>query len=79
MTLTDLIPELQALPRTDKLWVIQMMAAEVAREEEVGLPKSGQEYPIWSPFDAFEGAATLMRALEKEQAAPMTAVQGRKP
>ena len=69
MTLNDLIPELQSLPRTDKLWVIQMMAADVAREEDAGFPKAGQEYPIWSPFDAFEGAATLMRALEQEKAA----------
>ncbi len=38
MTLNDLIPELRALPRIDKLWVIQMMAAEVAREEAPGRP-----------------------------------------
>ncbi len=69
MTLNDLIPELQALPRPDKLWVIQMMAAEVAREEDADLLKAGREYPIWSPFDAFEGAATLMRVLEQEKAA----------
>ena len=69
MTLSDLIPELRALPRTDKLWVIQMMAAEVAREEDSGQPKAGTEFPIWSPFDAFEGAATLMRVLEQEKAA----------
>ena len=69
MTLSDLIPELRALPRTDKLWIIQMMAAEVAREEGHGLPNASAEYPIWSPFDAFEGAATLMRVLEQEKAA----------
>jgi hypothetical protein len=69
MTLNDLIPELQALPRTNKFWVIQMMAAEVAREEEVGLAKTDQKYPIWSPFGAFAGAATLMRVLEQEKAA----------
>jgi hypothetical protein len=68
MTLSDLIPELRALPRGDKLWVIQMMAAEVAREEDAGLLKAGEEYPIWSPFDAIEGAAVLMRALEEEKA-----------
>ena len=66
MTLNDLIPGLRALPRTDKLWVIQMMAAEIAREDDAGLPRAGQEYPIWSPFDAFEGAAVLMRALDQE-------------
>ena len=69
MTLNDLIPELRALPRIDKLWVIQMMAAEVAQEEAPGPPKADLEYPIWSPFDAFAGAATLMRVLEQEKAA----------
>jgi hypothetical protein len=68
MTLTDLIPELRALPRSDKLRVIQMMAAEVVREEDAGFLKAGQEYPIWSPFDAFEGAAALMSALQEEKA-----------
>jgi len=66
MTLTDLIPELRALPRMDKLRVIQMMAAEVAREEDADLLTSGQEYPIWSPYDSFDGAAVLMDALERE-------------
>jgi hypothetical protein len=70
MTLAELIPELRSLPRADKLWVIQMMAAEVAREEDPTLPKSGQEYPIWSPYDAYKGAATLMQALEQEKAVP---------
>ena len=64
MTLADLIPELKALPRTDKLRVIQMMAAEVADEEN---SEEFREYSIWSQFDAFDGAATLMRALEQEK------------
>ncbi len=68
MTLNDLIPELQSLSRADKLLIIQIMAADVAREEDVGLLRAGQEYPIWSPFDAFEGAAALMRALQQEKA-----------
>ena len=69
MTLVDLIPELQALPRPEKLWVIQMMAAEVAREEGVDPPSRGQEHPVWSPFDAYEGAAVLIRTLKEEKAA----------
>jgi hypothetical protein len=69
MTLVDLIPELQALPRPDKLRVIQMMAADVAQEEIAGLPASGEEHIVWSPFDAHEGAAVLMRVLEEEKAA----------
>ena len=26
-------------------------------------------YPVWSPYDAFEGAATVMQLLEQEKAA----------
>jgi hypothetical protein len=33
------------------------------------LVPSEAAYPVWSPFDAFDGAATLMRLLEDEKAA----------
>jgi hypothetical protein len=68
MTLNELLPALQALPRADKLLVIQMMAAEVARADGVGLTDADKAYPIWSPYDAFEGAAALLRVLGQEQA-----------
>ena len=68
MTLTDLIPELQALPRNDKLRVIQMMAAEVAREGDAAISVATGECAVWSPYDAYDGAAALMRALELETA-----------
>ncbi len=48
---------------------IQVLAADVAREEGDMLASSDAAYPIWSPYDAFEGAATLMRLLDEEQAA----------
>jgi hypothetical protein len=70
MTLSQLLPELHALARTDKLRVIQMLAADVAREDGVELIEAGKAYPIWSPYDAFGGAATLLRVLDEEQAAP---------
>ena len=33
------------------------------------VPSSEAAYPIWSPYDAFEGASTLMRLLDEEKAA----------
>ena len=69
MTLSELIPALHGLPRAEKLRAIQVLAADVAREEgDEGIASEGT-YPIWSPYDAFEGAATLMRVLDEEPAA----------
>ena len=69
MTLSELIPALHGLPRAEKLRAIQLLAADVAREEgDKGIASEGT-YPIWSPYDAFEGAATLMRVLDEEAAA----------
>ncbi|TVS14963.1 MAG: hypothetical protein EA424_17700 [Planctomycetaceae bacterium] len=69
MTLSELLPALHGLPRADKLRAIQVLAADVACEEDDMLAPSDEAYPIWSPYDAFEGAATLMRLLDEEQAA----------
>jgi hypothetical protein len=68
MTLSELLPDLQALSRADKLRVIQMMAEDVAREEGVGAAEVSRAYPIWSPYDAFDGANQLLRALNEEEA-----------
>jgi hypothetical protein len=69
MTLAELLPELRGLPRAHKLRVIQLLASDVAREEGTEVIAPEGSYPIWSPYDAFEGAATLLRVLDEEQAA----------
>lgn len=68
MSLSELLPALSELPRGEKLRVIQLLAAEVAQEEAEDEATFLREYPVWSPSDAFEGAATLMRVLEEEPA-----------
>jgi hypothetical protein len=69
MTLSELLPELRALPRADKLRVIEMMAADVAREEGIQLTAADKAYAVWSPYDAFGGAAALLRVLNEQEAA----------
>ncbi|MFM9195141.1 MAG: hypothetical protein ACKOWG_05265 [Planctomycetia bacterium] len=69
MTLAELLPALHGLPKREKLQVIQLLAADVAREDGELLVPSEAAYPVWSPFDAFDGAASLMRLLEDEKAA----------
>ncbi len=68
MSLAELLPTVQALPRADKLRLIQFLAGELAREEGAPLIKDGGSYPVWTPLDAFDAGATLLEFLEKERA-----------
>jgi hypothetical protein len=69
MSLAEVLPEVQALSRADKLRVIQFLAQELAREE--GCPiEPGRSYPVWSPDSAFAAAAALMQALQNEKGQP---------
>jgi len=64
MSLDHLLPTLHALPRADKLRVIHVLVSDIASEEAVALPDPGADYPIWSPHEAFDGAATLLQYAE---------------
>ncbi len=64
MALSELLPVLQGLSRADKLHVIQVLAMDVAREENGEEIVAGQCYPLWSPCESFEGAATLLAMLD---------------
>ncbi len=66
MALTELLPELQTLNRADKLRVMQFLVLELAKEED-SLLKSGMSYPVWSPYDAFGAANTLLSLLKVEE------------
>jgi len=64
VSLAELLTAVHSLPRTDKLRLVQELIADLAQEE--GL--SAGEYPVWSPYQAHEAAATLMQMLEQEKA-----------
>lgn len=64
MTLDELYPALRELRHTEKLRAIQFLAQELEKEES--LIAEG-EYPIWTPFGAFEAARILQDALEAEK------------
>jgi|GEM_PF-346843 hypothetical protein len=66
MSLTEVLPDVQALSRLDKIHLIQFLARELERDEG-GLIEPGQSYPLWSPDRAFSAAAALLQALEKEK------------
>ena len=70
MSLNELPSAIRALERADKLRLIQLLADDVAREETVQLDMADQTVSLWSPHDAVEGAAALLRVLDEDKVAP---------
>ena len=67
MSLSEVLPNVRSLSRTEKLQLIQVLAQELAEAENVPAIPTGQSYPIWSPFDAFGAAEVLWNALQAEK------------
>ena len=63
MALPDLFPALRELNRADKLRAMQFLVSELAKEEDT-LITAGEEYALWSPYNAFDAANTLLAALK---------------
>lgn len=69
MSLTDLLPAIHALPRADKLRLIQVLVSEIANEESMTMPATDTPQAIWTPYDAYDAAATLLQVLDADKAA----------
>ena len=69
MSLTELLPAIQALPRADKLRLMQVLVAEIANEEAIAVLPTDMAHAIWTPYDAYDAAATLLDVLREDQAA----------
>ena len=63
MSLVEILPDIQSLPRADKLKLIQFLAQELAEAEGAPALQGGQSYPVWSPDQAFAAASTLLQTL----------------
>jgi hypothetical protein len=63
MISSELMATLRGLDRPEKFYVMQLLITELA-EQEKGLLKPGQSYPVWSPYDAFSAADTMLKMLE---------------
>jgi hypothetical protein len=59
MTLTELIPTIKNLNRSNKIKLLQLIINDLAKEEELNLIQ-GENYPVYSPLNAFEAADTLL-------------------
>jgi hypothetical protein len=67
MNITDLLPTLQKLSRTDKLKVMQFLVQEMAKEEETLSLKPGATYYVWSPYNSHNAAQKLATLLEENK------------
>ncbi len=68
MSLAEMVPSIQDLPRADKLRLMQLLVVGLAEDEGVPLLTAHAEYPIWSPINAFEAAETLTKMLDEHKA-----------
>jgi hypothetical protein len=64
--ITELLSRVRALPRVDKLRLMQFLVSELKREEGITLLQSNGDYPIGAPYDAFDAATTLLNALRED-------------
>jgi hypothetical protein len=67
MSFVNVLPEVRALSRIDKLRLIQLLAEDLAETEEPAPFEAGQAYPLWSPDRAYDAAAVMLRELEAER------------
>lgn len=66
MTLEELFPALRQLDRADKLRATQFLVFELAKEENALLMPEAA-YPVWTPYQAFDAAQTLLDVLEADE------------
>lgn len=64
MVSAELLTTLRGLSRGDKLYVMQVLISELA-QQEADLVKPDRSYPVWSPYDAFEAADTMLKVLQE--------------
>ncbi|HEV2950186.1 MAG TPA: hypothetical protein VGX70_22595 [Gemmataceae bacterium] len=48
--------------------LVQLLVAELARDEGISVLQDGAQFPVWTPYNAFDAAKTLAEALQGERA-----------
>ncbi|OIP76183.1 MAG: hypothetical protein AUK48_06210 [Oscillatoriales cyanobacterium CG2_30_44_21] len=67
MVAAELISTLKGLSRLDKFHIVQILISELA-QQETSLIEPNQSYPVWSPYDAFDAADTMLKVLQDDKA-----------
>ena len=62
MSLSELLPVVRKLPLEEQMTLVRTLADELLLADELGLVDRAS-YPVWSPWEAHEAAATLSKLL----------------
>ena len=65
MSFAELLPAVRDLPLSEQLHLVRVVLEDIEVRDKLGVP-SGQEIPIWSPWDSHEAAAILADLLKSE-------------
>jgi len=68
-TLADILPEVRALSQADKLRLMHALVHDLAVDAQISLPEPDEHHSVWSPYDSFDAADTLLRALDADKGA----------
>ena len=66
MSITEIIPAVRALSRSEKFGLVRLLLDDLAGEDLLALLKQGQECPIYTPEFAPGAAAQLARISEEQ-------------
>ena len=66
-SLADLLPQVQELSEIDKRQLLKFLENSLLIPKVEDFFVEGQEYPIWSPYNCYEAAETLMNLLETKK------------
>ena len=66
MSITEILPAVRALPRSEKFRLVRLLLDDLAEEELLSGLKQGQEFPIHTPEFAPEVTAQLATLLERQ-------------
>ncbi len=67
ISVNQLLPALQALPRTDKLHIVLFLITQLAQEEGIDVLKVQGNYLDWKLFEASSAANTLLNLLAEDK------------
>ena len=68
MSVTELAPLVDALPRVEKFQLLQLLVTSLAQEEAVPLLDATLRYPLWTPYNTPVATVTALAALLAEDA-----------
>jgi hypothetical protein len=67
MSVAELAPLIDALPRVEKFQLLQFLVTSITKEEKIALLEPTITYPLWTPYNTpVETVATLAALLAED-------------